>query len=97
MIKTGIGHCWITFDNGYTISIVNDAGSYSENHLDFKKMNDIIKHGNTLATWESKDVEIAIIKDDEFVTSEILDINDDVKGYVSIEELIEIINKVKEL
>ena len=97
-IETGIGHCWITFDNGYTLSIFNGTGSYSENHSDFKKMADIMKNKDILATYESKDVEIAILKDGKFVTSKVLeDHDDDVKGYVSIEEVIEIINKLKEM
>lgn len=96
-IETGIGHCWITFDNGYTLSIFNGMGSYSENRLDFDTWNKALKTGDIRATYESKDVEIAIIKDDEFVTSEILDVNDNVKGFVSIKELLEIINKVKNI
>lgn len=96
-IKTGIGHCWITFDNGYTLSIFNGMGSYSENRMDFDTWNKALKTGDILATYESKDVEIAIIKDEEFVTSEILDVDDNVKGFVSIKELLEIIDKVKNI
>lgn len=96
-IRTGIGHCWITFDNGYILSIVNGMGSYSENQFDYDIWNKALKTGDIFATYESKDVEIAIIKDGEFVTSDILEVDDDVKGYVSIEELLEIINKIKNI
>lgn len=96
-IRTGIGHCWITFDNGYILSIFNGMGSYSENHLDYDTWNKALKTGDILATYESKDVEIAIIKDGKFVTSEVLDIDNDVKGYVPVEELMEIINKIKNI
>lgn len=44
MISTSYGHCWITFENGYTISIFNGFGSYSENHFNhklFDKMQDL--------------------------------------------------------
>ncbi len=32
MLKTDKGHFWLTFKNGYTISVFNGFGSYSENH-----------------------------------------------------------------
>ena len=96
-ITTAIGHCWIDFDNGYKLSIFNGFGSYSENHMNFEQHTKILKDKDLLSRWESKDVEVAIIKDGKFVTSEILDVEDDIKGYVSVEELIEIINKVKNI
>lgn len=33
MIQTDKGHCWLTFENGYMVSIFNGFGSYSENHF----------------------------------------------------------------
>lgn len=42
MIQTSYGQFKITFKNGYTISVVNGYGSYSENHYNqklLKKMN----------------------------------------------------------
>ena len=36
MISTSFGHCWIKFENGYTISIFNGFGSYSDNHFNHK-------------------------------------------------------------
>lgn len=33
MISTSFGHCWIKFENGYTISIFNGFGSYSEDSV----------------------------------------------------------------
>lgn len=96
-IKLGIGHCWIFFENGYTLSIINGFGSYSENHDNFEKEWQITDHRDILANWESSDVEIAIIKDGKFVTSDVLDNNYDVEGYVKVEELTEIIEKIKEM
>ena len=29
MIRTSAGHFWITFDNGYTLSLFNGFGSYT--------------------------------------------------------------------
>jgi hypothetical protein len=34
MFEIRQGHFWITFDNGYTISVFNGAGSYSSNQKD---------------------------------------------------------------
>lgn len=95
-IITGIGHCWIEFNNGYELSIFNGMGSYTENHFDFEKSNEIIKTCDTFATWESEEVEIAIIdKQGNFITDKILHNGDKVKGHVSVEELLDIINQLR--
>lgn len=92
MIKTEKGHCWITFENGLTISIFNGFGSYTENHFDTKLNEDEIM-------VQSKTCEIAIFKNlfkEEWLTNEFIDCEgDNVKGYVTPEELAEIIIKVK--
>lgn len=96
MISTSYGHCWITFENGYTISIFNGFGSYSENHFNhklFEKMQDL----DFQDRCDSKDCEVAIIhKDLGFVTKSFLESDDSVVGFVSPDELVDIINKVKE-
>ena len=93
MITTIKGHRWITFKNGYTLSIANGFGSYSENQFDYKVRDKLIV--------KTKYCEIAILKDGSFRTSKVLGINekllvyDDVKGWVNKKELKEIIKKVK--
>lgn len=95
MIKTGIGTMQLTFENGYTISIINGFGSYSENHFNFD-LSPLRCDNTEIAT--SKDCEIAIINpQNEFCTSEYLQCSDDVKGYVNIDELVDIINMVKNI
>lgn len=78
MLKTDKGHFWLTFKNGYTISVFNGFGSYSENHY---------RKEPEFASVDSNDCEIAI--------SRFAECNDSVKGYVSVDELVEIIYKVK--
>ena len=34
-IRTEMGHFWITFENGYTLSVFNGYGSHTENHFAF--------------------------------------------------------------
>lgn len=86
VLGTDKGHFWLTFENGYTISVFNGFGSYSENH--FRKEYEF-------ASVDSNDCEIAILYNNMFVTSRFVECNDSVKGYVSVEELAEIICKVK--
>lgn len=88
MITTFRGHKWIDFKNGYTLSIFNGFGSYSENHFNFEVRDKLI--------IKTKNCEIAIMYKNKYVTDSILHCGD-VKGYVDKEELKEIIKKVKEL
>ena len=90
MIQTDKGHFYLTFENGYMISIFNGFGSYSENH--FKT--DLLKSSEN-CNVSSKDCEIAAIYNQKFVTKKIVECNDDVKGYISADELADIIYKVK--
>lgn len=96
MISTSFGHCWITFENGYTISIFNGFGSYSENHFNnilFEKMQDL----DFQDRCNSKDCEIAIIHDKlGFCTRTFIDSGDSVIGYITPDELPELMKKVKE-
>lgn len=92
MIETDKGHVWFTFDNGYTISIFNGYGSYSENHFNKK-----VLQTPEFAAIESKNCEVAIIYEGEIVTNNLLKCNDSVKGYVDINELVELINYVRNL
>ena len=91
MISTSFGHCWIRFENGYTISIFN--GSYSDNHKIFEKMQDL----NFQDRCDSKDCEIAIIHDKlGFCTKTFVDSADSVIGFITPDELPELMMKVKE-
>lgn len=89
MIRTRFGGFQIKFENGYTISIFNGFGSYSENHdkaeiLSFKSL-----------SVNSKDCEVAIIYNGKFCTDKFIETDDDVKGYISADELADLIMKVK--
>lgn len=39
--------------------------------------------------------ELAIIRDSDFVTKEILNVDDDVIGYLSIDDVVKILNKIE--
>lgn len=96
MISTSFGHCWIEFENGYSISIFNGFGSYSENHFNhklFEKMQDL----DFQDRCDSKDCEVAIIhKELGFVTKSFIDTNDSVIGFIKPDELPDLMKKVKE-
>ena len=87
MILTRSGNLKIKFENGYELSISNGFGSYSDNHL---------KHELLEAKEVASDkCEIAVLKNNKFVTKKVLNASDDVVGYVSPDEIAEIIMKVK--
>lgn len=95
-IRTAQGHLWIEFKNGLTLSIFNGYGSYTENHYKTQKFSQIMHDRDILAEWESKNMEIAIMRDGIFVTNEVLeDTGDDVKGYIPVNKLPELIKIVK--
>lgn len=87
MIITDRGRFKLTFENGYTVSVINGFGSYSDNLYNTK----LILGKKPII---SEDCEIAIIKNEEFCTKKFIDNGDDVKGYVLPDELAEIILKV---
>jgi hypothetical protein len=90
-IRIGKGHIWVDFDNGLVLSIVNGSGTYTDNYENYLKVDTLLPY------FESKNVEIAILdKKGKFCTKKILNSDDDVIGYVSLEELFEIITKIKE-
>lgn len=93
-INITAGHCWLVFDNGYTISIFNGFGSYSENHFNYKLGHKMLNN-EPILECKTDDCEIAIMKDDRFCTRNFIESDDSVKGYVSTDELAEIIYKVK--
>ena len=93
MISTSFGHCWIKFENGYTISIFNGFGSYSENHFNlFEKMQNL----DFQDRCDSTDCEVAIIHDKlGFCTKTFVDSADSVIGFITPDELPELMMKVK--
>ena len=96
MLTTEMGHFYITFENGYTLSAFNGFGSYTENNTNIEKFKEIMDTKNIYAGWTSKQVEIAILYNSKFVTKSVLNIDDDVTT-LDINELIEVINKINNL
>lgn len=97
-IKTEGGHFWITFENGYTLSVFNGFGSHTENNFAFNKWKKIYEDKDIYEnSWNSELVEIAIIgKSGGLVTQNIIESDDSVKT-VDINELVKIINIVNNL
>ena len=97
MIRTEGGHFWITFNNGYTLSVFNGYGSHTENNFAIDKQRKIEESRNPYENyWESKLVEIAILYEGELVTQNIIKNDDSVKT-IDLDELVELINLVKNL
>lgn len=99
---TDKGHFWITFDNGYTLSVFNGYGSYSDNHFNRNYIlyptNEEERNEYQNQRIESNNCEIAIISPNgSLITNDILQCGDSVKGYVDMTELVQIINKVNDL
>lgn len=96
-LRTEMGHFWITFNNGYTLSVFNGYGSHTENNTAFNKWNEIVKHHLIFEGWESKLVEIAILNEEgNLITQDIIESDDSVKT-ININELIDVINIVNNL
>ena len=88
----------LKFDNGLILSVQIGWGNYCENRdrIYFKCIYELYQ-SSMEKPIESKDCEIAIFNDEgEWLTNKVLETgtNDDyVKGYVGINELVDIINK----
>lgn len=89
MIQIEKGHFWLTFENGYEISVFNGFGSYSENNY----KSDLCK--SDVSMISSKNCEISIMYKELFATDSFVESDDSVKGYVSADKLADIIYKVK--
>lgn len=94
MIETRFGGFKITFENGYTISVINGYGSYSENHFK-KEIFETMRNLKFDDTCNSKNCEVAVIYEDIFCTDKFIETDDSVKGYISADELADLIIKVK--
>ena len=96
-VRTEIGHFWITFENGYTLSVFNGYGSHTENNFAFEKWRNIVGNKLIHENWESELIEIAILNQDgDLITQNIIESDDSVKT-VNVNQLIEIINKVNNI
>ena len=96
-IRTEMGHFWITFKNGYTLSVFNGYGSHTENNFAFEKWENIIGNKLIYEGWESELIEIAILNQEgDLITQNIIESDDSVKT-IDVNELIEIINKVNNI
>lgn len=92
---TSPGHFQMTFPNGYTISIFNGPGSYTENHFNMELLKK--QCDGTLNEVHSDKVEIGILFGGQLVTKNLLKSYDNVIAEVDPSELLEIIDKVREV
>ena len=90
-LKTASGHFWLEFDNGYTLSVFNGFGSYTENHFKADKFTKILEEKDINSSWESETVEIGILYKDELVTKNFLQCEDNVET-INVSELPKLIN-----
>ena len=96
-VRTEMGHFWLTFENGYTLSVFNGYGSYTENHMNLKKFKEITDTQNIYDGWESEKVEIAILNSiGDLITQNIIESDGSVKT-IDVNELVEVINIVSKL
>ena len=97
MLRTEGGHFWLTFKNGYTISVFNGFCSHTENKFTIDKQRKIEESRNPYENhWESNLVEIAILYNGELVTQNHIESDDSVKT-IDVEELVDVINMVRNL
>lgn len=87
MITTFRGHKHLHFKNGCVLSIFNGFGSYSENHYNFNVKDKLIIRTETC--------EVVILRNNFFITNDVLENGEDVKGYVDKKELKQIIKKIE--
>lgn len=96
-VRIEMGHFWITFENGYTLSVFNGYGSHTENNFALEKWQDIVKHHKIFEGWDSNLVEIAILNEEgNVITRDIIKSDDNVKT-VDVNELVEVINIISKI
>lgn len=95
MISTRFSGFQIKFENGYTISIFNGFGSYSENHFN-TELSEKMANLNFTDSCVSKDCEVAVIYENKICTDRFIETDDSVKGWVTADELADLIKKVKD-
>lgn len=96
-ITKGVGF-QLTFENEYTLSVQFGAANYCEHH-DKLLLQGMSALDKPEGDWKSKDAEIAIVHPTRGLLnlSEIGLEDDSVKGYVTVDELFEIMQKVRNL
>lgn len=82
----------MTFENGLTASVQWGLGNYCDNHLNYELGFD----GTTSA--ESNNAEVAVIKDGDLIPLKLFidNANDEVEGYLTPEQIVDFLVKVKE-
>jgi hypothetical protein len=86
---------WITFDNGYTVSVQFGVYNYCRQYPHNDQPEDITKLFTT--PIHSKDAEIAVISPSGNLLKFWGDENDEVKGWVTPSELLSVLNRVAEM
>lgn len=95
--KLDKGRALFIFDNGYAVSITNSFGTYSSNHMNYEVFKEMTNPTPDTPIC-SKDIEIAIIKNEEFCTKEIIEgCESDVLGYMSMDAFLDILCRVRSL
>ena len=81
----------VTFDNGFTVSVMFGAGNYCENRFNEIEVGDTV---NVWSKYDSVSAEIAVIgPDDNFVTGfPGCPDCDQVRGWVTPNEMLEVMN-----
>lgn len=84
---------WLTFPSGITISCQWDYGNYADNHEDA-----ITKMCAGERQFTSDTIEIMIWdKGETTITRYFTNEDDDVKGYVTLEEFLSILDKIRSI
>jgi len=82
---------FITFDNGVTVSVQFCYFHYCYNHNTINSYTSNKEHPAYGSPCECENAEVAIInKDGGFITKEYRDVGDDVLGYITPEELVDV-------
>ena len=84
----------VKFENGYIVSVMFGAGNYCEHHLN-DDVAPTLNSDATIKVWqkhESIDAEIAVFDPDNNFVQIPFSWNDQVKGWITPEEMLEVMN-----
>lgn len=90
VFTTRVGGFHITFPNGLCISVQIGAGMYSDNH------SNIYDWDKQVGSYESDTAEIAVLHKNNLLIP-FDDWYDQVKGYCTLEEVWDVMKKIKEI
>ena len=84
----------ITFENGLTVSVQWGAGNYCDNHFycDFSHTKDMESNTAEVAVWSNE----RWLNANDFTGEEVCDSCDDVVGYLTPEQVVDLLVKVRE-